>query len=255
MSGSLVRRMPSTTRVVIFFAHVAVLSRVHRPRNRIPVRRMWPGYSSTETSVAATMRLLLCHGPPANLPGHSLPDLPVCGASGVRHPEDMENELVALSNELAGAVEHASRAVVAVNARPRFASSGVIWRPGIVVTAEHAIRRRDEIGITLPDGRTTSATLAGRDAGTDLAVLRLAEKGEPAATFSAAETLKPGQVILAIGRSPDSGVNATMGIVSAVSGSWRATRRSSLPIRRGAAACRRRCGAPRRWRWRLSRLR
>jgi S1-C subfamily serine protease len=170
------------------------------------------------------MRLLLCHGPPANLPGHSLPDLPVCGASGVRHPEDMENELVALSNELAGAVEHASRAVVAVNARPRFASSGVIWRPGIVVTAEHAIRRRDEIGITLPDGRTTSATLAGRDAGTDLAVLRLAENGEPAATFSAAETLKPGQVILAIGRSPDSGVNATMGIMSAVGGPWRSWR-------------------------------
>ena len=67
----------------------------------------------------------------------------------------MENELVALSNELAGAVEQAGRAVVAVNARPRFASSGVLWRPGIIVTAEHTIRRRDEIGITLPDGRTT----------------------------------------------------------------------------------------------------
>jgi S1-C subfamily serine protease len=103
--------------------------------------------------------------------------------AGVRHAGSMENELAALSNELAGAVEQAGRAVVAVNARPRFASSGVLWRPGIVVTAEHAIRRRDEIGITLPDGRTTSATLAGRDAGTDLAVLKLAENGAPAATF------------------------------------------------------------------------
>ena len=56
----------------------------------------------------------------------------------------MENELAALSNELAAAVEQAGRAVVAVNARPRFASSGVLWRPGIVVTAEHAIRGRDD---------------------------------------------------------------------------------------------------------------
>jgi len=136
----------------------------------------------------------------------------------------MENELVALSNELAGAVEQAGRAVVAVNARPRFVSSGVLWRPGVIVTAEHTIRRRDEIGITLPDGRTTSATLTGRDGGTDLAVLKLAENGTPPATFGSTDTLKPGQVVLSIGRSPDSGVNATMGIMSAVSGPWRSWR-------------------------------
>jgi S1-C subfamily serine protease len=136
----------------------------------------------------------------------------------------MENELAALSNELAAAVEQAGRAVVAVNARPRFASSGVLWRPGVIVTAEHTIRRRDEIGVTLPDGRSTSATLVGRDAGTDLAVLKLAENGAPTAAFGAAESLKPGQIVLAIGRSPDSGVNATMGIMSAVSGPWRSWR-------------------------------
>src|SRR5450432_2513186 len=96
-------------------------------------------------------------------------------AGSARHPEIMENELVALSNELAAAVEQAGQAVVAVNARPRFASSGVVWRPGVIVTAEHTIRRREEIGITLADGRSTSATLAGRDPGTDIAVLKLAD--------------------------------------------------------------------------------
>ena len=141
-----------------------------------------------------------------------------------RHTEIMENELVALSNELAGAVEQAGRAVVAVSARPRFASSGVIWRPGIVVTAEHTIRRREEIGITLPDGRSTSATLAGRDPGTDLAVLKLAEAGVTAATPGFPEVLKPGHLVLAIGRSADSGVNATMGVMSAVGGPWRSWR-------------------------------
>jgi S1-C subfamily serine protease len=136
----------------------------------------------------------------------------------------MENELVALSNELAAAAEQAGRAVVAVNARPRFASSGVLWRPGVIVTAEHTIRRREEIDVTLPDGRSTSATLAGRDAGTDIAVLKLAEGGEPPVSFGSTETLKPGHVVMAIGRSPDSGVNATMGIMSAVSGPWRSWR-------------------------------
>ena len=70
---------------------------------------------------------------------------------------ELENELAALSNDLARAVEQAGRTVVAGNARPRFASSGALCRSGIVVTAAHAIRRRDEIGITLPDGRTTCA--------------------------------------------------------------------------------------------------
>jgi len=136
----------------------------------------------------------------------------------------MENELVALSNELAAAAEQAGRSVIAVHARPRFASSGVLWRPGVIVTAEHTIRRREEIGITLPDGRSTSATLAGRDSGTDIAVLKLPENGTPAAPLGSTDALKPGHVVLAIGRSPDSGVNATMGIMSAVSGPWRSWR-------------------------------
>ena len=55
-------------------------------------------------------------------------------------------------------------------------------------------------------------------------MLKLAENGTPAATFGSTETLKPGHVVLAIGRSPDSGVNATMGIMSAVSGPWRSWR-------------------------------
>ncbi len=136
----------------------------------------------------------------------------------------MENELTSLSSELAAAVAQAGRSVVAVNARPRFGASGVLWRPGIVVTAEHAIRRRDEIGITLPDGRATSATLAGRDPGTDLAILKLAGNGVPLPTFGHSAKLQPGQVVLSVGRSPDSGVNATMGIMSAVGGPWRSWR-------------------------------
>jgi len=139
----------------------------------------------------------------------------------------MANELAALSEELAVAVERAGQSVVAVHARPRFSSSGVFWRPGIIVTAEHTIQRKEEITVTLPNGSNTPATLAGGDAGTDVAVLRV-EGANGAPTPRAGAAPAPGNFVLAIGRSQDSGVNATMGIVSAVSGSWRTWRGGRL---------------------------
>ncbi len=139
----------------------------------------------------------------------------------------MANELAALSGELARAVEKAGSAVVAVHARPRYASSGVFWRPGIIVTAEHTIRREEEITVTLPDGSRTAAALAGSDAGTDVAVLRLEDgTGTPLPRASAIPT--PGNLVLGIGRSEDSGVNAAMGIISALSGTWRTWRGGRL---------------------------
>ena len=49
----------------------------------------------------------------------------------------MANQLAALSNEIAAVVALAARNVVAVHARPRFSSSGVFWRPGVIVTADY----------------------------------------------------------------------------------------------------------------------
>ena len=88
----------------------------------------------------------------------------------------METALVALSNELAAAVEQAGRVVVAVHGRPRVSSSGVVWSAGVIVTADHTLRRDDGIRVTLADGSTVPAEIAGRDGGTDLAVLK-AETG------------------------------------------------------------------------------
>jgi S1-C subfamily serine protease len=135
---------------------------------------------------------------------------------------NMENALVALSNELAAAVERAGRSVVVVNARPRIASSGVHWRQGVIVTAEHTVKHEEEITVGLPEGGTVPATLVGRDPGTDLAVLK-ADLKNAVADFGAGQ-IQPGNLALAIGRSADSGVNATMGVISAVSGSWRTWR-------------------------------
>jgi S1-C subfamily serine protease len=137
------------------------------------------------------------------------------------------NELTALSTELADVVGKVGKSVVAVDARPRFGSSGVFWRPGVVVTAEHTIRREEEIEVTLPDGKTVTASVAGSDPGTDLAVLKVDGNAGETPVVAAGEPV-PGNLALSIGRSPDSGVNATMGIVSAVSGSWRTWRGGRL---------------------------
>jgi serine protease Do len=80
---------------------------------------------------------------------------------------EMGNALAALSNDLAAAVDRAGRAVVAVHGRPRTPSSGVYWRPDVVVTADHTVKREEDIRVASPDGRSMSATLAGRDPSTD----------------------------------------------------------------------------------------
>lgn len=140
----------------------------------------------------------------------------------------MENPLIALSHELAAAAERAGRSVVAVNARWRNASSGVIWRPGVVVTADHTIRREDEIRVTLPDGRSAPAEIAGRDAGTDLAVLKVDTGDAPAPRSATHDSVGTGNLVLAIGRGPETGVNASMGVVSSASGPWHTWRGGKL---------------------------
>jgi S1-C subfamily serine protease len=142
--------------------------------------------------------------------------------SAPRTNERGSSALVALSSELADAVERAGRSTVAIHARRRIPSSGVVWRPGVIVAASHTIRRDDDITLTLASGETVAATLAGRDSGTDLAVLRLAN-GAPAtaaATLAPEDSLRVGALVLAVGRPGDS-VTASLGAISAVGGEWR----------------------------------
>jgi S1-C subfamily serine protease len=137
----------------------------------------------------------------------------------------LSNPLVSFSEQLAATVERAGHSVVAVHGRSRFDSSGVHWAPGIVVTADHALRRDEEIRITAPDGSRLSAELVGRDPGTDLAVLRVEGLNAPVAE-QAERTPAPGSVILAVGRFKDS-VSAAFGVLSSTSGpagTWRGGR-------------------------------
>ena len=132
--------------------------------------------------------------------------------------------LLSLSNDLAGAVERAGGATVAVNARQRMASSGIHWRQGVVVTADHTVERDEEITVTLANGKSMPATLAGRDPSTDLAVLRVEGIEAPIAHIGDAAGLKVGHLVIAIGRPGEDGLAASMGAVSALGGPWRTWR-------------------------------
>jgi S1-C subfamily serine protease len=140
----------------------------------------------------------------------------------------MADALINFSKELAGVVQAVSPRVVSIKARRHYASSGVLWDSGAVVTADHTVQRDEDIAITLADGKSASATLVGRDSGTDLAVLRIESGTAPAAPLGRAAAVAVGELALVIGRSPESGVNASLGIVSATSGTWRTWRGGQL---------------------------
>jgi S1-C subfamily serine protease len=138
----------------------------------------------------------------------------------------MTNPLTDFSKNLTAAVEKGGAYTILVDARKRYPASGIAYAEDLVLTADHVVTREENIKVTLPDGRTLEAALAGRDPGSDLALLRLSEKVlTPAQTSDSA---KIGQLVLALGRPNGAhgatGVQASWGIVTAISGPARTHR-------------------------------
>jgi S1-C subfamily serine protease len=127
--------------------------------------------------------------------------------------------LAELSAQLSSAVEKAAGYTVAIHARRRIPSSGVVWRNGLIVAASHTVRRDESVPVTLPGGERATARVVGRDAGTDLILLRADGLTSTAERADANESAV-GSFVLAIGRAgPD--VSASFGIVSATAPAWR----------------------------------
>jgi len=130
------------------------------------------------------------------------------------------------SKGLTDAVETAGAGTVTVDARKRYPASGIAYAEDLVLTADHVITREENIKVLLADGKSLAATIAGRDPGSDLAVLRLAEKALSAAKTS--EDVKVGQLVLALGRPNSEGMQASWGIVTSISGPTRTFRGGML---------------------------
>jgi S1-C subfamily serine protease len=127
----------------------------------------------------------------------------------------MSEVLRSVSDGLASVVESTSLGVVRVEARRRLPGTGIVWSAdGIIVTAHHIVERNENIQIGLHGERVIGATLVGRDANTDIAVLRT-EGGLSVPNWSQSNDLKVGHLVLALGR-PGANVQATLGVVSAI---------------------------------------
>lgn len=125
--------------------------------------------------------------------------------------------LVELSDALADAAELAGKSTVLVNARRRMPASGIVFASDLVLTAEHVIEKNEEITVVFGDGTEISAKVAGRDEGTDLAVLKLAHAAGTVAEVTKSSA-RLGQIALALARPSRDGIEASLGTVSAIGG-------------------------------------
>lgn len=149
--------------------------------------------------------------------------------------------LVALSDGLADAVEGVGASVVGVDGRRRGPASGTVFAPGRVLAASHAIEREEDLSVVAPDGRTFEARFVGRDLNNDLAVLEVPGLETPAAE-PAEGAARVGQLALSVARpggrgrhggrgarrGASHGLRASLGVVSAVGGSFRMGRGARL---------------------------
>lgn len=134
----------------------------------------------------------------------------------------MPGSLIEFSKEMADAVERTGAFVVAVPEGGRDGVSGTVVRDGYAITAEHTIRGLDEVTVVSPGGESKAA-VAGRDPGTNLALLKL-DAGKTTAIARMAAKARAGEIVFLAGRRGTEGVQATWGIVSAVGGPWRTWR-------------------------------
>jgi S1-C subfamily serine protease len=125
-----------------------------------------------------------------------------------------------ISDAMQALVEKTARRVVAVNAGDRNAASGILWRAGLIVTADEALGDDESIELMMPDGSVAAGTLAGRDPSTDIALLRVGVEVETLDPFKTADALKAGHLAVSVGRTSNGEVAAS-GIVKECGASWR----------------------------------
>jgi S1-C subfamily serine protease len=155
-------------------------------------------------------------------------------ASGVtdgRGSADDGDLLDAYSRAVVSVAERVGPAVVGIAAgskRPGRlagaigAGSGVIFTPdGYIVTNSHVVSAATDLEVTLTDGSTLGATLAGSDPATDLAVIRADGSGLPTARFGESSSLRVGQLVVAIGNPFGFQSTVSAGVVSAIGRSLR----------------------------------
>jgi len=158
-------------------------------------------------------------------------------------PDAAQDPLVHLSEAFAERTKLARPLVAGIAAQGHQRRSGTLWRKDVVVASEQAFPDVAEARVTLADGSSFAAHLAGRDPGTNVIAFRVDGTPEPA-PLPAAEP-HPGAFALAFG-ADESGASVRLGVMHAVGPAWhsRAGGRIDRRITLDIALTRREEGGP-----------
>jgi S1-C subfamily serine protease len=138
------------------------------------------------------------------------------------------NPLKHLSAALGGLVAAVSPSVVSIHSH-RALSSGFVWKPGLIITADEALAEEGDVTVTLAGGKRVAATIAGRDPTTDVALLR-AETGDlPAIALNEAPPAV-GTLAVTVG-SQDGFPVAALGAAAVSGPAWRSMRGGEIAFR------------------------
>jgi S1-C subfamily serine protease len=130
--------------------------------------------------------------------------------------------LDAFSRAVISVVERVAGSVVHVQ-RGRAAGSGTVIAPdGYILTNAHVVDDARAVEVVMSDGATYRAPVIGTDPATDLAVVRALGPALPALELATADTLRVGQLVVAIGDPLGLQSTVTHGVVSALGRSLRA---------------------------------
>lgn len=135
--------------------------------------------------------------------------------------------LSSLSSALAEVVARIAPSVVSLHSH-RSRSTGFVWKPGLIVTADEALADEGDVHIVLADGSTAAATIVGRDHTTDIALLRADTSVAPVKLATTVPALGTLSVVVATNRDAPS---AALGMVSVSAKSWRSLRGGEIDAR------------------------
>ena len=144
---------------------------------------------------------------------------------GPARPQPTDSELLdAYSQAVVGVVETVAPAVISVTTRGGQGGSGsgfVITPDGYAITNSHVVDGRSQLIAETDEGDRLDAEVVGDDPATDLAVLRLATSDLPYAEIGDSESLRVGQLVIAMGSPLGLQSTVSTGVVSAVGRSMR----------------------------------